>query len=395
MKSPDQGRGGRRLGQLLGTPFGLAVLGCLVLAGWALWTGGILDGPIARQVRTSSVYAAPGVELDQTAAEQIIGNRRLVVAILEPGADLRDGCHSVERAAAGTVVLLLSRESDDEYDKYGCALLPGRDDENFGRAAVAESVVSRGVDEFADRPLETLKVVAVNYDLLVRAGTVPDGARTISPSLPRYLIAAAAILAVLMGSTVLYAGARRAGRLTAAVRARREATADRRSGLSAAAAVLAQQIIDLDREYGRVVRADAVGRGSRGRPGRGAGVRGGRGDAAGDEQRAFARKYRQLTSEYTELLASIAAADSRSAVAHSGAAVPDSGAAVPDSEDAPSGALSQRGCGLSQRDRGSGQRDCCPGQPAGRRHRQVRRTDREPDQAGPSPGGDPVGRHLT
>ncbi|MEE3919850.1 hypothetical protein V2I01_20865 [Micromonospora sp. BRA006-A] len=82
----------RVLGRLVGTAFGRAVLACLVLAGWALWTGGILDGPAARQVRGSSVYAAPGVDLDRAAAERVIGNRRLVVLIMEPGADLREAC---------------------------------------------------------------------------------------------------------------------------------------------------------------------------------------------------------------------------------------------------------------------------------------------------------------
>lgn len=50
----------RLLGGLFGSTFGGAVLVTLVLAGWALWSGGVLDGPIARQVRASSVYIAPG-----------------------------------------------------------------------------------------------------------------------------------------------------------------------------------------------------------------------------------------------------------------------------------------------------------------------------------------------
>ncbi|MDG4834494.1 hypothetical protein O7627_35080 [Solwaraspora sp. WMMD1047] len=238
-----------RLGRFVGTPFGFAVLGCLVLAGWALWSGGILDNAIARDVRSSAVYAAPGVDLDEAAAERIIGNRRLVVVILEPGASLRDGCDDVKSAADGTVVLLLARDGD-EFDRYGCALLPERDDENFGRAFVAESIIGRGVDGFVDDPLAAMKVIAVNYDLLVRAGTVPDGARSISPSLPRFLVAVAAVCAVVVGATVAWVGARRAGRLAANRQARREAAADRRSELAAATAVLAQQIMDLDRRFG-------------------------------------------------------------------------------------------------------------------------------------------------
>jgi hypothetical protein len=283
----------KRLRRFLGTPFGVAVLGCLVLAGWALWSGGVLDGPIAKQLRSSSVYAAPGVDLDQAAAERIIGNRRLVVAILEPGADLRDACHSVDPAAEGTVALMLSRDGD-EFGKYGCALFPDRDDENFGKAFVAESMIGTGADQFADRPLDALKVVAVNYDRLVKAGTVPDGARTVSPSLPRFLIAAVAIATVLAGAAMIFLGSRRAGRLAANRRERRDSAGDARSALSAGAAVLAQRIIDLDRQYGR--------------------------RRAGDERTKFDRKYRTLVSDYTELLSAIAVADARHDVVPDGLA---------------------------------------------------------------------------
>lgn len=252
------------------TPFGLAVVACLILAGWALWSGGILDGPIAREVRSSSVYAAPEVGLDRPAAQRVIGNRRLVVIMLKPGtADLRPGCDAARQAAKGTLVLVTSRDGD-EFDTYGCALLPDVDDENFGKAAVAETTIGSGIDGFADRPLEALKVIAVNYDGLVKAGVVPDGARTISPSLPRYLIAAAAILAVVLGAAGLYVAGRRAGRLAVAAGERRTAATDAGSAVSAAAAVLAQQIIDLD------------GRSSRGK--------------------GFDQQYRRLVSDYAELL---------------------------------------------------------------------------------------------
>mgnify|MGYP000562786161 FL=1 len=285
-----------RLTRFIGTPFGLATLACLALAGWALWSGGALDGPIARDVRVSSVYAAPGVELDEPAAEQVIGNRRLVVLFLEPGADLRDGCRATERAADGTLVLALSREVDDDgYDTYGCAWLPGRDDANFGRAAVAETTIGRGADQFPDEPVEAVKVIVVNYDLLVRADIVPDGARTISPSLPRYLVAAAAVTAVGVGAASIWLAARRAGRLADRRRARRQQLADSRSRLSAAAAVLGQQIIDLDRRYARAERGAASGKRDA------AGGTGERGD--------FVRRYRQLTMDYTDLLADIVAAD--------------------------------------------------------------------------------------
>ncbi|MFV2019955.1 hypothetical protein [Micromonospora sp. LOL_023] len=49
------------------------------------------------------MHAAPGVELDEPAAERVIGNRRLVTVFLEPDADLREGCRATRRAADGTL----------------------------------------------------------------------------------------------------------------------------------------------------------------------------------------------------------------------------------------------------------------------------------------------------
>ncbi|SCG80656.1 hypothetical protein [Micromonospora rifamycinica] len=274
----------QRVVGLLGTPFGLAVLACLALAGWAVWSGGALDGPIARHVRTSSFYADPGLDVDRAAAERIIGNRRLVVVLRSPDADLRDTCKQVSRAADGTVVLVLSRDGDD-YDTYGCALVPGYEKKNLGKAAAAEMIIGRGIDTFADRPLEAVKVIAVNYDRLVKAGTVPDGSRTISPSLPRFLLAVAAVLGVVAAATALYLGGRRAGRLAAARRIRRDELTDSRSALSAATAGLAQQIIDLDPQYALLnARRD------------------------GDDS-SFVRRYRQLTSDHAALLDRLATLD--------------------------------------------------------------------------------------
>ncbi|GAB3573837.1 hypothetical protein GCM10027445_33660 [Amycolatopsis endophytica] len=225
--------------------FGAATVVCLAFVVWALWTGGIFEGAMAREVRTSSVYAADDVELDEAAAERIIGNRRLVVIMDSPGADLSEGCDDVESAVDGNLVLLLSQE-DDDYDTYGCALLPGRDDENFGKAVVAEQIIKRGIGEFHDRPLDAIKVIAVNYDLLVRAGTVPDGARELSPPLPRFLIAGASVVAVVLGAVGINLAARRATRLAVRLQDQREAAGDARSKLTAGSAALAQQIIDLD-----------------------------------------------------------------------------------------------------------------------------------------------------
>lgn len=262
--------------RLLRTPFGLAALGCLLLVGWALWTGGALDGPLARQARTGSIAVADGYPLDKPAAERIIGNRRLVVVFAEPGADLREGCDDVGPAADGTVVLLLSRD-DDGFDTYGCAQLL-ESDEEFGKKMVAELRISSGIDQFADQPLTALKVIAVNYDLLVKAKVVPDGPRTITPPLPRYLIAAAAVGATLGGAALAYFAARRAGRLAARHREERDHAADARTALSAEAAVLAQRIIALD-------------------------------GAAVTRTRAGKRAYRHLAADYAELAADIAAAD--------------------------------------------------------------------------------------
>jgi hypothetical protein len=223
------------------TPFGLAVIACLILAGWALWSGGILDGPIARQVRTSSVYAAPGTGLDQATAERVIGNRRLVVILMEPGTNLSSTCHDVGHAAKGTMAVVLSRKADG-FNSYGCASFGG----GFGKSFVAEQMIAQGIDGFTARPLDAVKVIVVNYDLLVKAGSVPDGARTISPSLPRYLVAIAALVAVLGGSAAVHLGGRRAGKATAARQARREAVEDERTKASAAVGTLAQRILDLD-----------------------------------------------------------------------------------------------------------------------------------------------------
>lgn len=231
----------------LWTWFGLGTVACLLLAIWALWTAGLFEGPAARTVRTTSVYSAPGIELDTAAAERIIGNRRLVVVMPEPGADLSAECDALGNAAAGTLVLVMARDGD-EFDTYGCGFLAGGevDDGGFGERAVAESRIGAGIDGFVDRPLDALKVVVLNYDQLVDLEFLPDDARTFSPSLPRYLIAAAAITAVVGGALVLYLAAHRAGARAAASSVRREESDDTRAVLSAEMALVARQIIDLD-----------------------------------------------------------------------------------------------------------------------------------------------------
>ncbi|MCW4354697.1 adhesion protein FadA [Hoyosella sp. YIM 151337] len=259
------------------TPFGLAVAALMVLAGWSLWTAGAADNDLQRAARSGSIYAAAGVELNTEAAAEVIGNRRLFVAFLEPDADLARACRQVSRPAEGTLALLLSsKEGSDSYNSYGCSLLPGEGTDAFGRAFVAESMIRRGINVFADRPLDALKVTVVNYDMLVKAGTVPDHARTISPSLPRYLIALAAVAAVLAGSALAYLGARRAGKLAGQRAQSRAAAGDAQSSLNARAAVLAKHIIELDRRY------------------------------EGAAHRGFGAEYRAIVSEYTDLVEELA-----------------------------------------------------------------------------------------
>ncbi|WP_223114433.1 hypothetical protein [Lolliginicoccus suaedae] len=238
-----------RIKDFLRTPFGIAVIALVALTGWALWTAGLLDNDLQRAARSGSVHAADGVDLDTDEAATIIGNRRLFVGFLEPGADLGDACDQIAGPAKGTLALLLSQDGDEDYDTYGCSQLPGAGDANLGQAFVAESQIRQGIDVFAERPLEAIKVIVVNYDMLVKADIVPDHARTISPSLPRYLIALAAVAAVLGGSALAYLTARRAGKLAAQRAQGRAMTNDAQSSLDAHAAVLARQIIDLDRRY--------------------------------------------------------------------------------------------------------------------------------------------------
>jgi hypothetical protein len=273
--------------RVLLTPFSVMVTGCLLLAGWALWTGGIFDGPVARQVRGSSVYAAPGTGLDTAAAQRVIGNRRLVVVFLPPDADLGRGCDAVRRAAAGTLVVLLKRDGDG-LRTYGCMLMPGTEfgGPHFSDSFIADQMIGEGVQGFAERPMDAVKVLVVNFDALAHLGVVPPDARSIRPSLPRYLAAAAAVLAVLVGSVLLYAVARRAGRTAAALRSRRDEATDSRTVLSATMAGVAQQLIDVDVRYRTTTTRHRRGQDP-------------------------TEKYRRLASQYVDLLDDIATADRR------------------------------------------------------------------------------------
>ncbi|WP_020665092.1 hypothetical protein [Amycolatopsis benzoatilytica] len=261
--------------------FGLVTLGCLVLAGWATWSAGVFDGPLARQLRSSSVYAAPGQQIDQAAAERVIGNRRLVIGFLAPGTNLSDACHTLSNAAPNTIAILLSPKTDD-FDHYTCSTFPGAYDKNFGKSLVSESQITDGISGFSKHPLNAVKTIVVNYDQLVRASAIPDGSRTINPSLPRYLIAIAAVAAVIAGAVGLYFGARRAAAATEARRIHRVESDDELDTLSSSAAVLAQEIIDLDSRYARA-----------------------------DQNSSSVRRYRQLASDYANLLPQLGKDDDR------------------------------------------------------------------------------------
>ncbi|SEP48618.1 hypothetical protein [Amycolatopsis saalfeldensis] len=270
-----------RARRFLKSGFGLVTLACLVLAGWATWSAGVFDGPLARQLRSSPVYAAPGQHVDLAAAERVVGNRRLVIGFLDGGTDLAAACRTLSNAAPDTIAVLLSPKTDD-FDHYTCSRFPGAYDANFGKSFVAESKITNGIGGFSKQPLNAVKTIVVNYDQLVLSSTIPDGSRTINPSLPRYLIAIAALAAVIAGAAALYFGARRAAVATEANRIRRVESDDEKATLSSSAAVLAQEIINLDGRY-----AHAAPRGS------------------------FASKYRQLASDYANLLPQLDKDDSR------------------------------------------------------------------------------------
>lgn len=224
--------------------FRIAVVASLLgLAGWAMWTGGIADNEMQRTIRASSVYADPGTGLDVAAAERAIGNRRLVIVMLKPDADLEKACEQAQRPAKGTLVLVLSR-GEDRYKRYGCASFDPA--ELSVKSFVSEGVVAQGIDGLFDKPNDAVKLAAVNYDRLVRAGQAPDGARTITASLPRFLIAGGAIAAVVIGSLVIWLGARRAGRLAAARDRARATENDRQTEVAAAVSALARQIVAMD-----------------------------------------------------------------------------------------------------------------------------------------------------
>lgn len=226
------------------------VVALLAVGGWALVTGGVFDSPVAHTVRSASIWSDPAVGLDDAAARQVIGDRRLVIVVraanATPGA--RDACRDLDAAAEGTVVVILTAEADD-WATYGCQYLFDQDDD-LGRAAVIEERVSTGVGAFPGRPLDAVRTIVVNYDLLVAFDRIPGDARTFRPSLPRYVLAGAALAAVVLGALGIWWAARRAGRSLGATAATDQVDSDHRAVLSTAMTAIAHALLRLDSRPG-------------------------------------------------------------------------------------------------------------------------------------------------
>lgn len=184
----------------------------------------------------------------------------IVVRAAGASSGARDACRDLDSAAAGTVVVILTAKADD-WATYGCQYLFDQDDD-FGRAAVIEERISTGVGAFPSRPLDAVKTIVVNYDLLVAFDRIPDDARTFRPSLPRYLLAGAALAAVVLGALGIWWAARRAGRSLGATAAADQVDSDHRAVLSTAMTAIAHGLLRLDSGPGaeRTGRHDLFGR---------------------------------------------------------------------------------------------------------------------------------------
>lgn len=257
----------------------LLMLACLALAGAMLWGAGLFDGAIAKDVRVSNVYVEPGVPIDEEEAERIIGNRHLVVVYLDGPMDGRgsDLCDDLRGPAAGSFVAIL----DGDLDMYGCSLLPGADDDDFGKAYTSELVMQYGIKMVADDPIQSARVLASTFDRLVAAGLAPQEARAITPPLGRYIVAAIAGGSVVLGSLLIYARGRRLGhRLADSVEsdAALAGKVARRDNALAAAGV---RLLAVDERAERIA---AIA-----------------GDRRSARDRRFLHLYRRLTKSYLDL----------------------------------------------------------------------------------------------
>lgn len=270
----------RLLASTFSTPYRWVLICCLLLAGWALWSGGIFDSQLASTMRGSSVYADSAYHLDTAAAQQVIGNRRLAVVFLDTADSTiaADTCKDLHRAADGALVVIVYAK-DGELKNYGCSLLPGAgDDKNFGKSFVAESEIATGISGFLDAPLDAVKTMAIKYDALAQAEIVPQDARVFQVSAPRYLLALTAIGAVIVGAALVYVSSRRAGRAIADSVDETIAEGDEQVDLNATMAGIAGTILQVD----------------------------GRFSAPGDESAGWLADYRKMATDYTALAADIA-----------------------------------------------------------------------------------------
>ena len=185
------------------------MIACLALGLVSAATSGVFDDPIQKDIRVSNVYVAPGVDVDEAKAEGIVGNRALVIVYLRGklGDRGRDVCESLKGIAKGSFVGIV----DDDLRMYGCSLLPGADDENFGKAYVAESLMRSGISWVADDKIQSARTMASTYDRLVSAGVAPQEAREIRAPFAHYLVAIIALATALIGSLAIYLRGRRLG----------------------------------------------------------------------------------------------------------------------------------------------------------------------------------------
>lgn len=244
----------------------------------SLWGSGLFDSEIQREIRVSNVYAEAGVDVDEAEAEQIIGNRQLVVVMLDTPLERRGGdiCDDLKTVASGSIAVILG----SDMRTYGCALIAGYDDENFGKAFVAESQIGRGLAELEDRPLEAMQAMAVNFDLLVNAGIAPQESRSIDPPLGRFVIAGITLGAVLIGALLVYVRGRRVAQLQAQVIQERNEARGRLAERDSALASAGVQILALDERYREVTAT---------------------GYSASSSDKKFIRRYTEALKSYTDL----------------------------------------------------------------------------------------------
>jgi hypothetical protein len=156
----------------------------------------IVDG-----LRTTSVYAAPGNpgKIDVTFARELVGDRPIVVAVLDDnplpgpsyGDPARDLCHEVAEEAATNLVILFAENPDEGYGPRFCTgprfSNPRNpvDEDEFGPALTADAELSWRY-QITDENLTPI-VSEYIYAFDARAAEVyPDGVprRAVTPPEP-------------------------------------------------------------------------------------------------------------------------------------------------------------------------------------------------------------------